>query len=255
MTGEIKAADGHVVPYKTVLNGSDALVIISHGITSDKEEGGLYTEFTEQLLVPDFDSIRFDFRGHGESAIPPEHLTITGALLDLMAVVQWARQQGYSKIFHLAASFGGSISLLAFSRFSFSDFAAVSFWNPVVSYNNTFIEPKEEWAKTFFDQESVDELAYRPATLIPPKNFTIGSKMAMELLLLRPEDTVWPAQPPLLIFHGDADVHVPFSDAAVYAQRNCENVTLRRIDGASHGFGGHTDVLCQETIEWFKRQL
>ncbi len=252
---EIKAADGHIVPHKTVLNSSDALVVISHGITSDKEEGGLYTEFAERLLAPDFDSLRFDFRGHGESAMPSSEITITGALLDLMAMVQWARSQGYRKLFHLASSFGGSISLLAFARFSFSDFAAVTFWNPVTHYNNTFIEPKVEWAKTFFDQEKVDELAYRPATLIPPKNFVIGPRMAMELLLLHPEETVWPSQPPLLIFHGDADAHVPFSDAATYAKRNPENVTLRRINGASHGFGGHTDILCQETIQWFKQHL
>jgi alpha-beta hydrolase superfamily lysophospholipase len=250
----ITAADGHIVPHKTVFNGSDALVVISHGITSDKEEGGLYTEFAEKLLASDFDSIRFDFRGHGESAISSDQTTITGALLDLMAVMQWARNQGYRKLFHLASSFGGSISLLAFSRFSFCDFAAVAFWNPVTNYHNTFIEPKVEWAKTFFDQEKADELAYRPSTLIPPKNFVISPQMAMELLLLRPQETIWPTQPPLLIFHGDADAHVPFADAAAYSERNSENVTLRCIKGASHGFGCHTDTLCQETIEWFKQQ-
>lgn len=255
MMSIIKAADGHTVPHKTVRNDSDAIVIISHGITADKEEGGLYTEFAEQLLAPAFDSIRFDFRGHGESAIPSQQLTITGTLLDLMAVVRWARSQGYRKLFHLASSFGGSISLLAFARFNFSDFAAVTFWNPVTNYNNTFIEPKVGWAKTFFNQKEPDELAYRPSTLIPPKNFTLSPQMAIELLLLRPEETVWPAKPPLLIFHGDADVHVPFSDAAEYARRNTQNVTLQRVAGACHGFGEHRPELCHETIEWFYNHL
>lgn len=252
---EIKAADGHIVPHKTVLNGSDAVVIISHGITANKDEGGLYSELAEQFLAPDFDSIRFDFRGHGESALPSNQITITGELLDFMAVVQWARESGYRKIFHLASSFGASISLLAFSRFSFSDFSAVTFWNPVTNYHNTFIEPQVEWAKTFFDQATVDELAYRPGTHIPPNNFTLSPQMTMELLLLHPERTVWPAQPPLLVFHGDADVHVPFSDAAAYTEKNRQNVTLRCIAGASHGFKGYRDELCRETVKWFKQHL
>lgn len=253
MIQEITAADGHLIPHKVVRNGSDAVVIISHGITANKEEGGLYTEFAEQLLAPAFDNIRFDFRGHGESAITSENLTVTGALLDLMAVVQWARNSGYRKLYHLATSFGGSISLLAFSRFSFCDFSAVAFWNPVVSYHNTFIEPKVGWAKTFFDQQNVDELAYRPGTGILNTNFTISPQMTMELLLLRPEETVWPAQPPLLLFHGDADAHVPFSDAVEYVQRNRETVTLRHFAGAQHGFKGYRDELCRETIQWFEK--
>ena len=139
---EITAADGHVVPNNAVLQGSDWLVVMSHGITTGKDEDGLYTEFAEQVLAPLFDSIRFDFRGHGESAIPSNQATVAGELLDLMAVMKWARESGHRKIFHLATSFGASVTLLALSRFSFNDVSAVVFWNPVISYRNTFIHPK-----------------------------------------------------------------------------------------------------------------
>src|SRR5947208_2035481 len=103
---KIITADGHSVPNETVLRGASSLVVMSHGIATGKEEDGIYTEFAEQVLGPEFDSIRFDFRGHGESAIAPNHTTVTGEILDLMAVMKWARESGHRRIFHLATSFG-----------------------------------------------------------------------------------------------------------------------------------------------------
>ena len=72
----LTAADGHEIPNQAVLRGSDSLVVMSHGISTDKEEDGLYTEFAEHLLAPTFDSVRFDFRGHGDSAIPSHQATM-----------------------------------------------------------------------------------------------------------------------------------------------------------------------------------
>ena len=227
---------------------------MSHGITTDKEEDGLYTEFAESLLAPSFDSIRFDFRGHGESRVPSEQTTVAGELLDLMAVVKWARESGHRKIFHLATSFGASVTLLALSRFSFNDLSAVVFWNPVIDYHNTFIEPKVEWAREFFDQKEETELAYRAGTKVSETDFVIGPLMTMELLLLHPEQTIWPSSPPLLIIHGDADTCVPFSDAEEYMIRNHDSVTLHRVPGVDHGFDDKIQDVCQQTVQWFEEQ-
>ena len=247
----ITAADGHLVPNKTVLQGSDSLVVMSHGITTGKDEDGVYAEFAEQILAPAFDSIRFDFRGHGESAIPSSHATVTGEILDLMAVMKWARESGHRKIFHLATSFGASVTLLAASRFSFNDLSAIAFWNPVVSYRNTFIEPKVEWAREFFDHHTEDELAYRSGTKVSETDFVIGPQMTMELLLLTPEHTNWPSRLPLLIAHGDADTCVPFNDAEQFVARNSNSVTLYCVPGVDHGFDDKIQDVFQRTFRWF----
>lgn len=110
---EIIAADGQVVPAIHYNSGRDGLVILSHGITTGKEEDGTYTHFAEEVLGPHFDSVRFDFRGHGDSKLPPKDMTIAGEVLDLMAVFRWARENGYKTVSHLATSFGASITLLA----------------------------------------------------------------------------------------------------------------------------------------------
>jgi pimeloyl-ACP methyl ester carboxylesterase len=249
---KITAADGHLVPNKAVLQGSDSLVVMSHGITTGKDEDGLYTEFAEQLLAPSFDSIRFDFRGHGESTIPSKQATVAGELLDFMAVMKWARESGHGKLFHLATSFGASVTLLAVSRFSFRDLSAVAFWNPVISYHNTFIKPKVEWAREFFDHKTEEELAYRTGTRVSETDFFIGPQMTMELLLLQPEKTIWPPPLPLLIFHGDADTCAPFSDADEYVIRNRDSARLHRVRGVDHGFDDKIQDVFQQTVLWFR---
>ncbi len=135
----IRATDDNVVPAAFVSNNSDGLVILSHGISTGKEEDGVYTEFAERILAPTLDSIRFDFRGHGDSRMPSRDVTVSGEILDFMAVVRWARERNYAKLFHVGTSFGASVSLLSLANFSFHDFASVVFWNPVISYRNTFI--------------------------------------------------------------------------------------------------------------------
>jgi alpha/beta superfamily hydrolase len=250
----IVAADGHRIPAVVQNNDSDRLVIMSHGITTNRDEDGIYTIFANYIVSHGIDSIRFDFRGHGESAMDSHNVTISGEILDLMAVVRWARQQKYTQLFHLATSFGASITLLSIKRFSFDDFAAIVFWNPVINYDNTFINPIVEWGHEFFNQKMVDELAYREGTPIPETNFVIGPKMTMELLHFDPQDTIWPANLPLLIIHGNNDTCVPYIDALNYSQNNIKSVKLHTIFGVDHGFDERIEEAYKLTLEWFSKR-
>lgn len=208
---DIEASDGHIVPATLFCAGADRIVIMSHGITGDRNEEGVHSGFASMLSRDGFDGIGFDFRGHGASALPPEHSTIAGMALDFMAVVQWARQKPYRKLSHLATSFGASITLLCASRFSLSDFSSVAFWNPVIDYGRTFIDPPSEWAAKYFDHRTPADLAYRRSVPIGKQGIPIGAQMLMELAFLNPQQTVWPATPPLLIVHGDRDTCAPYS--------------------------------------------
>jgi len=248
----IRAADDNLVPAVFVSNGSDKLVILSHGISTGKEEDGIYTEFAENVLSPSFDSVRFDFRGHGESAMDSRQVTVAGEILDFMAVVRWARERHYSKLFHLGTSFGASITLLSVSSFDLRDFSAVVFWNPVISYRNTFICASVPWGREFFNQKSTVELAYRKGTRIPETDFTIGPCMTMELLNLHPEAAAWPIGVPLLVIHGDRDTCVPHSDAHDYCARN-RGARLLTLKGVDHGFDDSISCAYRETLEWFTR--
>jgi uncharacterized protein len=247
----VTAADGHDVPAVFAACGSERLIIMSHGITGDKDEDGVHSGFAQECLDLHFDSIRFDFRGHGQSVMPSRQATIAGKILDFMAVVRWARAHAYRQIFHVATSFGASILLLSARRFWIGDFSAVVFWNPVIDYDHTFINPVVGWARSFFDQGRVDELAYREGTLIPRTNIVIGPQMAIELLNLRPGATAWPTDIPLLIVHGDKDTCAPYDDVLEYQRSNPDIIKLYTIPGVDHGFDDKLQEAYGVTRDWF----
>ncbi len=247
----IEAPDKHRVRNILVDGGSDALVILAHGITSEKNEDGIYTRFAEKILFPNFDSIRFDFRGHGDSQRLPIEMRVSGEILDLMAVISWAKQS-YKKIHLVATSFGASITLLTSSIFDISFFSSITMWNPVISYRNTFINPTVSWGKEFFNQSSIEELAYRHYTRIPESEFFIGPELTIEFLLLHPEKIVWPEKIPLLIIHGTGDTVVPYKDAVNFSKQN-KNVLLHTIPDVDHGFDQRIDEVFEETKKWIDK--
>lgn len=249
----VEAADNHHVPAKFLQAAADRIVILTHGITTNMDEDGTYTQFAEEFLAPDFSSVRFDFRGHGSSAIKPIDTTVAGEILDLMAVIRWTQQQGYREVFHVGTSFGASVTLLAARRFDLSFLRAAVFWNPVIDYDRTFINAITEWGQEFFDQSATDALAYRKGTAIPETAFTISPTMTMELLLLRPQDTAWPRSTPLLVLHGDQDTLVPCEDAKAYCDRNGDIATFIPLDGVDHGFDDKLVDAFVTTVEWFRR--
>jgi len=250
----VRAADGHDVPAVFMTRGSERLIIMSHGITGDKNEEGVHSQFATECLERGFDSIRFDFRGHGQSEMPSRQATISGRILDFMAIIRWARTYEYKQTFHVATSFGASITLLSARRFSMKDFSAVVFWNPVINYEYTFINPKVEWARGFFNLKLLDELAYREGIPIPKTDIVIGPEMAVELLNLRPQDTVWPSDLPLLIVHGDRDTCTPYEDVLQYRRSNRDIVKLHTIAGADHGFDDKLQEAYRVTLDWFSRE-
>ncbi len=245
---KLKSADNHSIPVNYYKRGGTNLIVASHGITSEKTEEGIYPNFFDKLPAS-YDALCFDFRGHGESDWKPTDATIAGEMLDLMAVVGWAQNQNYTSLFHVATSFGASIALLSFSAYKLKCFKKVVFWNPVISYWNTFIESKVEWGHEFFNQQTLLELSERRNTHIPDTQFDISAIMTQEMMVLHPEHYKWPDQTPLLIIHGDADTLVPVNDAINYAKNN-KNVKLSVLAGVDHGFDHKLEEAMIETIDW-----
>jgi len=243
------SADKTPVPAIHFRRGGVRLIVASHGITAEKTEGGLYNRLIEQL-PPDYDAVLFDFRGHGDSPLSSIDVTIAGELLDLMAVFNWARAQNYSSIDYVATSFGASIGLLAVDAYGLEILRKVAFWNPVISYRNTFINSTVEWGKEFFNQKNVYELSSRPFTKIVEEKFRISALMTQELLLLHPERVKWPTSIPLLILHGDSDSLVPVDDAKRYAHDN--GAKLKIFEGVDHGFEHATNEAILYTILWLQ---
>lgn len=251
----ISAADGHEVPAIHFKNDAPHLLIASHGITTEKTEEGIYTQFAENVLPPEFDTVAFDFRGHGDSAMPSLEATVAGEILDFMAVMKWSQEQGYKSICHLGTSFGASITLLSASTYDISILSRVVFWNPVINYRTTFIDATVEWGREYFNQKKVDELAYRSCTPIPETDFLISARMTQELLFMKPESTVWPSDIPLLILHGSADTLVPYEDARDYAEANRPAAKFVGLEDVDHGFDQKLEEAMTMTKDWLMQEV
>ncbi len=110
---EVKTKDGVAIRGVHLASGHDSLIIYCHGFLGSKNYT-VVTRFVE-MLAEEADAISFDFRGHGESE---GHSTIgVRELLDLAAVVDYARREGYRKIYLVGSSMGGATSL----RYAASD--------------------------------------------------------------------------------------------------------------------------------------
>lgn len=247
------SADGHRIRNRVIRQGHTHLLILAHGITTNKDEDGIYTRFARRMLAASFDSIRFDFRGHGDSAWKPIDVTACGEILDFMTVYDWAARQGYEGIHLLATSFGASIALLAVQTFDLSAVRSLVMWNPVINYRNTFIEATVEWGKEFFNQKAINELVHRPYTIIPETGFRFGPRMTVELLLLHPEEATKKLRVPFLIVHGGEDTMVPASDARRFwlaAKRRGQYV---EVPGVDHGFEDQIEFVYSVTENWLLR--
>jgi len=86
-------------------------VVLAHGITMDKDEDadsqagagiGAFVQLADALCNAQYNVLRFDFRGHGESGGLQEEMTITANLCALVLAVLFIEKSLLEKILFLA---------------------------------------------------------------------------------------------------------------------------------------------------------
>lgn len=94
---------------------TDRAVLLCHGFLSGKNSTtnkALTRSLTDQGIA----TFRFDFFGHGESEGPFENLTVTIALGQALAALDWLAARDYQRIGLIGSSFGGFVAILAASQ-------------------------------------------------------------------------------------------------------------------------------------------
>lgn len=87
----------------------DELVIIIHGFSSTKETGAKYVQ--TELDTIGMHSIRIDLDDQGESQMPFRELTISKYVNEVLAVLVFAKERGYSTFSLVGTSLGGLVAL------------------------------------------------------------------------------------------------------------------------------------------------
>jgi len=231
-------------------------VILCHGLTVDKEEGGVFTRLAGALSQAGLDSFRFDFRGNGESDGDFVDATVTGEVRDLEAAVRFLESRGYSVFGFLGASFGGgAVALHAATNPGRAK--ALVMWNALIDYAD-LIEPRLQWHKAHWGRKAWDTAREKGYVEVSAaKTVRIGVSMLEEILVLHPGVELGKAGVPVLFVHGDQDEAVSCADSVKYSTL-VPGAELVIIHGAAHGFhqeDGTAEAARKAAVDFFLRNL
>lgn len=234
---------------------TEKCIVLCHGITVDKEEGGIFTELAHKLCSDGFAVFRFDFRGHGESEGESINMTIAGEELDLEAAVKFLQERGYKEFGILGASFaGGAVSFFASNHPKIVK--ALTLWNALIDYDS-LINPVTDWGKKYWGKGVFDRVEKFGFTEIGSSRFKVGKKLMNEIRALQPWDELLKVNVPILFIHGDKDSHVPHDDSRKYAAM-MQNANLVTIKGADHGFHDnpqYAELAGEAAVDFLKKYL
>ena len=206
-------------------------VLLLHGFTGSRTEPHRnFVLLSRRLAGLGVASLRFDFRGSGESQGDFSEMTVAGEVADALAAAEYLRRQpgiDPERVTLLGFSMGGLVAAQALRELRPHRLAL---WAPALP---------ELW------------LGFLRGGVLPPVvsdygGWPVGRGFLQEMVRLRPLEAARTWGGVARVFHGDADTVCPPDFGLQYAAAlGCEVVG---IPGANHTF----DSL--EGIEWLHRE-
>ncbi|MBU0578240.1 lysophospholipase [Patescibacteria group bacterium] len=216
------------------------MVLWLHGITVNKDEYlNFFSDGAKYLYDYGFDSLRFDFRGHGESSGTSLDFSISGQMLDIESVIDYLftyYKKNELRINLVGCSFGAPPAI--YSALRYPDIVqGITLIAPVLSYKRTFINPETDWAQSIFNKKTLSKLS-KTNKLYVNDDFPISAGLVEEMRLIEPDLALKQVKQDIVILHGDSDTMVPFSVSRDIADSSprIRLVSFRNMD---HGF---TDI-------------
>lgn len=229
----------------------DTAVVLVHGGGVTRHEAGFFDRLAAGLGGAGIASLRFDLRGHGESAGRQEDLTLASVLNDIRVAIETVRREtGAARIGLVAQSFSGGIAAYYAAKRP-DEVDRLVLLCPRIDYKKRTIDSKPYWTGDRLDQDKAAELAELGYIQYSP-TFRHGPGLLNEVFWLQPHRSLDEIQAPTLIVHGTADTLVPI-DTSVEAMDHLNDASrLMRIEGAQHGFAVDQDptYLNPQSQQW-----
>jgi uncharacterized protein len=234
-----------------VPSAASAAAVLVHGGGVTRHEGGFFTRLAFALGEAGISSLRFDFRGHGDSQGRQEDLTISGVVNDIRSAAEHLRAKTNSRQVNvIGTSFGGGISAYYASRYP-DQVERLVLFNPLLNYKKRFIDDKPYWTDDHISEEAGDELT-RDGFLPHSPTFKLGRALLNEVFYIQPDLALSQVTAPTLIMHGTRDTFVPVESSRAAVTDMAGVASLVEVEGAQHGFAVHDDPQYQnpQTREW-----
>lgn len=176
---------------------AETLVLMIHGFPGHKSyHDDVFGTVDFVLGSRGYHTLRFDFRGCGESDGRAEDFTLAGANEDFQAVLYWARSKGYKRFIYIGEGIGATLAVL---NMDLDVRVLVMCW-PV-------LDP-ESFSKLGLGVGQVQE-EDRQLGYITRNDHRIGIHFLKELEHLDLEYALKEVFAPTLILHGARDALVP----------------------------------------------
>lgn len=230
-------------------------IILCHGITVDKEEGGIFTGLAQKLAEKGYLVFRFDFRGHGESKGNSVDMTIKGETEDIESALKYLEWRGSREFGLVAASFAGGPASFFVSKHE-DVVKALVLWNAEIDYAS-WKEPILGWCVKYWGKPALERAKKSGFTEIGSGGFKAGLKLVEEVFSIKPWKELLKLEIPVLFVHGNRDNDVPYEDSVKYS-KIVKNGKLVTIEGAEHGFHDKEEDAEQAdhaTIDFFLQNL
>jgi uncharacterized protein len=213
-----------------------ALMLFVHGITSDRSEWGVFDRAAEVFAARGVASLRFDYRGHGESHLPSTEITLEGIRRDIVAAWEVLRAQHRSGVTHfiVGSSFGGGLAYHVAS--TIGGFARAFLLAPVFDYAEDIKKTAPAWRR-----------AVERRRFIQYSTLKLGPSIVAEAEAFRsiPPQSRLPAT----IFHGTKDDDVPLTSSRSAAAQHAF-LELVEVEGAGHVIAAPGDLDMEEERSW-----
>lgn len=218
--------------------------IICHGFTGQRMGPGyLFVKLSKALADAGYCSLRFDFRGSGESDGRFSDMNVCTMKNDLLRLICWLKKKhNPSNVFLLGHSFGGMIAALCCK-----DANGVALLAPVGN-------PQ----KLILSQKKIIKSGPNSEGFYEHGPHEMDSSFAATLLEINPVETLCKdLKGALLLIQGDSDKSIPVKESSVYITeaRKCGiDCEYHLFNGADHNFLRVSDVklLCRTVINWAK---
>jgi uncharacterized protein len=220
----------------TPASGTEAIMLMVHGITSNRDEWGIFELLADEVAKEGVASLRFDFRGHGESTLDEQLITLFGILSDVASAgqeLEAAAGTPETRRYIVGSSFGGGLAYEAASRDG--RFERAFLIAPVFDYLADINHCAPKWRH---DLKRKDHFKYN--------DLTLGRALANEALYFDP--LAGPAVP-TTIFHGTKDTDVVIDLSRAVAARH-PAIDLVEIKGAGHVMNVPDDYDLEDDKSW-----
>ncbi len=210
-------------------------IVLLHGISSNKNEYlNFYKTLAIELAKNKVATLRIDFRGHGESNLPPAGFTIASQLIDLHSAIDWIlKETNLKKVDLIGSSFGCPPCISASSLFG-EIIDNVYLIAPVLDYYKTFIAPSTTWGKKLF-HDVIERTIAMGEKVYMDDTFYLHQDIVSEMCMVNIEANIAKSNKTIHVMHGNMDGMVPISISQEIASRN-SNIVFYEFDNMEHGF-------------------